>query len=50
MKTIIITLLTTAVALGNSLPPTPEFSIENTLPPTWELVSQVDYITPHLED
>lgn len=51
MKTILITLLTTAVALGNSLPPTPEFSIENTLPPTWELVSQVDFeITPHLED
>ena len=46
MKTILITLLTTAVALGNSLPPTPE----NTLPPTWELVSQVDFeITPHLE-
>ena len=46
MKTIIITLLTTAVALGNSLPPTPE----NTLPPTWELVSQDDFeITPHLE-
>lgn len=46
MKTILITLITATVALGNSLPPTPE----NTLPPTWELVSQDDFeITPHLE-
>ena len=60
MKTILITLITATVALGNTLPPTPEFSIENTLPPTWdlvpkehaswELVSQDDFeITPHLE-
>ena len=56
MKTILITLITATVALGNTLPPTPE----NTLPPTWdlvpkehaswELVSQDDFeITPHLE-
>ena len=46
MKTILITLITATVAVGNTLPPTPE----NTLPPTWELVSQVDFeITPHLE-
>ena len=56
MKTILITLITATVALGNSLPPCPQ----NTLPPTWdlvpkehaswELVSQDDFeITPHLE-
>lgn len=46
MKTLITTIITSAVALGNTLPPTPE----NTLPPSWELVSQVDFeITPHLE-
>lgn len=56
MKTILITLITATVALGNSLPPCPQ----NTLPPTWdlvskehaslELVSQDDFeIIPHLE-
>ena len=46
MKTILITLCLGGVAMGNSLPPCPQ----NTLPPTWELVSQVDFaITPHLE-
>lgn len=39
MKTILITLLTATVALGNTLPPTWEMTpTENTLPPTWELV------------
>ena len=46
MKTILITLCLGGVAMGNSLPPCPQ----NTLPPTWELVSQDDFeITPHLE-
>lgn len=34
MKTLITTIITSAVALGNTLPPTPE----NTLPPSWEMV------------
>jgi hypothetical protein len=39
MKTILITLLTATVTLGNTLPPTWEMTpTENTLPPTWELV------------
>ena len=39
MKTILITLITATVALGNTLPPTPE----NTLPPTWELTNSGDF-------
>ena len=39
MKTILITLLTATVTVGNTLPPTWEMTpTENTLPPTWELV------------
>ena len=62
MKTILITLITATVAVGNTLPPTWDLTtVDNTLPPTWdlvpkehsslELVSQDDFeITPHLED
>ena len=39
MKTILITLITATVALGNTLPPTPE----NSLPPTWELTNSGDF-------
>ena len=39
MKTILITLITTTVAFGNTLPPTPE----NSLPPTWELTNSGDF-------
>jgi hypothetical protein len=60
MKYILITLMTVGTVIGNTLPPTPEFEIQNSLPPTWELVpkentswelvSQDDFeITPHLE-
>lgn len=46
MKTILITLITATVALGNSLPPCPQ----NTLPPTWDLTDSGDFeIIPHLE-
>jgi hypothetical protein len=39
MKTILITLITATVAVGNTLPPTWELTpVDNTLPPTWELV------------
>lgn len=36
MKTILITLITATMAIGNTLPPTPEFGCGNTLPPTPE--------------
>lgn len=39
MKTILITLITATVTLGNTLPPTPE----NSLPPTWELTNSGDF-------
>lgn len=44
MKTILITLITATVALGNTLPPTWEMTpTENTLPPTWELTNSGDF-------
>lgn len=44
MKTILITLITATVALGNTLPPTWEMiPIDNTLPPTWEMTDSGDF-------
>jgi hypothetical protein len=49
MKTILLTIITATVAVGNTLPPTWDLvpkehasweltTVDNTLPPTWELV------------
>lgn len=38
MKTLITTIITSAVALGNTLPPTPE----NTLPPTYGITFTIN--------
>lgn len=44
MKTILITLISATVALGNTLPPTWEMiPIDNTLPPTWEMTDSGDF-------
>ncbi len=54
MKTILITLITATVALGNTLPPTWDLvpnehaswemtPIDNTLPPTWEMTDSGDF-------
>ena len=44
MKTILITLLTATVTVGNTLPPTWELiQVDNSLPPTWELTNNGDF-------